>query len=76
MVIYMLIIPFLTGRGLISTEVRRKPKYDVNFWSKHRRLADYLPRTTIGVESWHNSFANTLRSHPVSKNENRIREAL
>ncbi|RNA30233.1 hypothetical protein BpHYR1_039057 [Brachionus plicatilis] len=58
----------------MSTQIRGKPKYDVNFWNINRRMADDLPKTTNGVESWHNAFGTTLRSHPTVKNENQIRE--
>jgi hypothetical protein len=53
------------GRSAKSTIVRAKPKYDISFWSIHKRLVKDLPRTTNSVESWHNSFGNTLKSHPI-----------
>jgi hypothetical protein len=53
------------GRGVKTTVVRSKPKYEINFWNINKRLVDDLPRTTNSVESWHNSFGNTLKSHPI-----------
>ncbi|CAF0899081.1 unnamed protein product [Brachionus calyciflorus] len=53
------------GRAVKLTTIRQNPLFQVNFWNIHSRLVNDLPRTTNSVESWHNSFGNMLKSHPL-----------